>query len=229
MTPPPNGVQGITEDDIADYLVNTPGFFERHAQLLATVQLANPHGLRAVSLQERQMDMLRDRIKGLERKIMEMIRAGQDNVAIADRMHRWTCAMLLAHEPSRLGEVIVEALKHEFLIPQVALRVWGVAPAHAALPWAQGASDDVQTFAASLSQPYCGLNASFEAAAWLNDPVPVQSLALVPLRVGAAPGQCFGLLVLGSPDALRYQADMGTEFLEQVGDIASAALSRLLP
>lgn len=229
MTPPPNGVQGITEDDIADYLVNTPGFFERHAQLLATVQLANPHGLRAVSLQERQMDMLRDRIKGLERKIMEMIRAGQDNVAIADRMHRWTCAMLLAQEPSRLGEVIVQTLKHEFLIPQVALRVWGVAAAHADLPWAQGASDDVQTFAASLSQPYCGLNASFEAAAWLNDPVPVQSLALVPLRVGAEPGQCFGLLVLGSPDALRYQADMGTEFLEQVGDIASAALSRLLP
>ena len=62
MSNPPHGVQGITEDDIASYLVNTPGFFERHAELLATVQLASPHGLRAVSLQERQMDMLRERI-----------------------------------------------------------------------------------------------------------------------------------------------------------------------
>jgi hypothetical protein len=26
-----NALQGITEDDIAEYLVNTPGFFERHA------------------------------------------------------------------------------------------------------------------------------------------------------------------------------------------------------
>ena len=39
----------------------------------------------------------------------------------------------------------------------------------------------------------------------------------------------FGLLVLGSPDPTRYSADMGTEFLVQVGEVASAALSRLLP
>jgi hypothetical protein len=55
--------QGITEGDIANYLANTPGFFERHAELLASVQLTSPHGQRAVSLQERQMEMLRERIK----------------------------------------------------------------------------------------------------------------------------------------------------------------------
>ena len=42
---------GITEDDIAGYLANNPGFFERHAELLASVQLSSPHGARAVSLQ----------------------------------------------------------------------------------------------------------------------------------------------------------------------------------
>ena len=44
----------ITEDDIANYLANTPDFFERHAELLASVQLSSPHGTRAVSLQERE-------------------------------------------------------------------------------------------------------------------------------------------------------------------------------
>jgi uncharacterized protein YigA (DUF484 family) len=34
--------------------------------------------------------------------------------------------------------------------------------------------------------------------------------------------------VLGSPDPTRYTADMGVDFLQQVGDIASAALARLL-
>jgi uncharacterized protein YigA (DUF484 family) len=34
--------------------------------------------------------------------------------------------------------------------------------------------------------------------------------------------------VLGSPDALRFQSDMGTEFLQQVGDLASAAMARAL-
>ena len=40
-------IQGITESDIANYLANPPGFFERHAELLGTVQLTSPHGLRA--------------------------------------------------------------------------------------------------------------------------------------------------------------------------------------
>ena len=53
----------ITEDDIANYLANTPDFFERHAELLAAVQLTHPHSQRAVSLQERQALMLREKIK----------------------------------------------------------------------------------------------------------------------------------------------------------------------
>ena len=150
-------MQGITEDDIATYLANTPGFFERHAELLASIQLANPHGGRAVSLQERQMDMLRERIKGLERRIIEMIRAGHDNEALVNKMHRWTRAVMLARSASVLPQVLIEELKHEFMIPQAALRVWGVAPAHAGLPWAQAVSDDLKTFSASLSVPFCGL------------------------------------------------------------------------
>jgi uncharacterized protein YigA (DUF484 family) len=35
--------------------------------------------------------------------------------------------------------------------------------------------------------------------------------------------------VLGSPDPTRYAADMGTEFLMRIGEVTSAALSRLLP
>ena len=78
-------IQGITEQDIANYLANTPGFFERNAELLSAIHLTSPHGQRAVSLQERQMEMLRDKNKGLELKIIEMIRHGQENVAIADK------------------------------------------------------------------------------------------------------------------------------------------------
>ena len=91
----------------ANYLLNTPGFFERHAELLATVQLTSPHGQRAVSLQERQMEMLRERIKGLEHKIIEMIRNGQDNVAIADRLHQWTLRPLLIADPAELPQVLL--------------------------------------------------------------------------------------------------------------------------
>ena len=65
------------------------------------MQLTSPHGQRAVSLQERQMEMLRDKIKGLEHQIIEMIRHGQENVAIADKLHRWTRALMLTRQRRR--------------------------------------------------------------------------------------------------------------------------------
>jgi uncharacterized protein YigA (DUF484 family) len=222
--------QGITEEDIANYLIHTPGFFERQAQLLTAIQLTSPHGGRAISLQERQMEMLRDKIKGLERRIMEMIRHSQENETIAMRLHRWVRAVLLAHDDAALPTVLVNQLQHELMIPQVGVRLWGskahpIKAAHADLPCVQPVSDDARSFARSLSHPYCGVNAGFEAARWLEDDAGIASLALLPLHHD---GEVYGLLVLGSPDPTRYSADMGLDFLIELGEVASAALARLL-
>src|SRR5450432_2373150 len=143
----PMGVQGITEADIANYLASSPGFFERHAELLGSVQLTSPHGQRAVSLQERQMEMLRDKIKGLERQIIEMVRNGQDNVGIADKLHRWTHALMLTANAADLPDVLVRELQHQFMIPQAAIRVWGGAEVFAALPFARSPGADAKSFA----------------------------------------------------------------------------------
>jgi uncharacterized protein YigA (DUF484 family) len=228
MSTSPTGVQGITEADIADYLASSPGFFERHAELLGSIQLASPHGQRAVSLQERQMEMLRDRIKGFERQLIEMIRNGQENVAIADKLHRWTRSLMLTANAADLPDVLVRELRHEFVIPQAALRIWGGAEAFASLAFARGVDDDVRSFAASLGTPYCGANAGFAAVQWLDEPAQALSIALIPLRHESLAG-AFGLLVLASPDPTRYTADMGTDFLARIGEVASAALTRLLP
>jgi uncharacterized protein YigA (DUF484 family) len=221
-------VQGITETEIANYLANTPGFFERHAELLSSIQLTSPHGQRAVSLQERQMEMLREKIKGLETKIIEMIRNGQENAAIAERLHRWTRALMLTANAADLPDVLVEELKHQFLIPQAAVRVWDVAEVYGVLPFTQGVSEDAKSFTTSLSLPYCGANSGFEAARWFEDGSSVVSMAMIPLRHGLAK-PAFGLLALGSPDPTRYTMDMGTDFLMRIGEIASAGLTRLLP
>jgi uncharacterized protein YigA (DUF484 family) len=227
-----NGVQGITETDIAEYLANTPGFFERHAELLGSIQLTSPHGQRAVSLQERQMEMLRDKIRGLEGKIIEMIRHGQENVSIAERLHRWTRSLMLTSQPADLPAVLVRELMHQFMIPQSGIRIWGAAPAFASHDFAQPVGEDIKIFAGSLNLPYCGVNSGFEAAQWLEDPASAKSMAMIPLRPNApdeSVGTTFGMLVLSSPDPTRYAADMGTDFLVRIGETASAALSRLLP
>ena len=229
---PASGVQGITEADIANYLANTPAFFDRHAELLASVQLTSPHGQRAVSLQERQMEMLRDKIRGLEGKLIEMIRHGQENTSIAERLDRWTRGLLQNAHPAELPGAMVRELMHQFMIPQAGIRVWGAAPAFAAQAFAQPVGDDLKAFAHSLTEPYCGVNAGFEATQWLEAPAEARSMALIPLRAEAADPATtppFGMLVLASPDPTRYAAEMGTEFLSRIGAIASAALSRVRP
>jgi uncharacterized protein YigA (DUF484 family) len=223
-----NNIPPITEDDIANYLANTPDFFERHASLLAAVQLTSPHGHRAVSLQERQAEMLREKIRGLELKGADMIRHGNENTVIADKLQRWTRELLLTREARDLPSVTTQAIGEHFLVPQVVIKVWDVEPAYADESFAKGASDDVKAFASSLMRPYCGANPGLEAAQWLTDPTSAASLALIPLRAGIAP-QAFGLLVLASPDTQRFAPDMGTDFLERIGELTSAALSRLRP
>jgi len=221
----------ITEDDIAQFLSNTPGFFERHAEVLASVQITSPHGARAVSLQERQAEMLREKIKGLEQRIMEMVRNSTENAAIAHKVHQWTSALLQVRDPFDLPQAVVDGVRTLFDVPQAAVRVWEVAAPYIDADFTQGASEDARAFASSLTMPFCGPNLGFEPAAWLANEAgePAQSLALLPLREGAIDSAtpAFGLLVLGSQDPHRFDATMGTEFLSRMAELASAALLRL--
>jgi uncharacterized protein YigA (DUF484 family) len=216
----------ITEDDIADYLSNTPGFFERHAQLLAQVELTSPHGHRAVSLQERQAQMLREKIKALEHRVVDMVRQGNENSVTADRLHEWARGLLAQRDPRGLPIQIAAELGSLFKVAQTAIKVWDVDRAYAREPYAKGASDKARAFAAALARPVCGTDADAEALGWLDEPRAAASVALLPLRP-APDAPAFGLLVLASPDAQRFNAETGTHFLERIAELASAALARL--
>ena len=221
MTPSMNP---ITEEDIANYLLNTPDFFERHAEVLASVQVRSPHGLRAVSLQERQAEMLREKIKNLEGRIMDMIRHSGENAIIADKLQRWAMGLLREQTLTDLPQRIAEEVRDQFMVPQVAIKLWGLSAEHQAAPFAQGVSDEVKALADSLQHPFCGAQPGTEAVSWLSDPSGAVSVALLPLRSSQ---QVFGLLVLASPDSQRFHSGIGTDFLERMAALASAALSRL--
>lgn len=262
-----NPISPITEDDIANFLVNTPDFFLRHAEVLAQVRIVSPHGQRAVSLQERQADMLREKIRALETRLMEMIRNGNENLILTDRLHRWAKNLLMVTDTQALPKTILSEIQQQFMVPQVAMKLWNVREAYASSPYTQGVSDSVREFASTLKQPYCGPNSGFEAIAWLEDAKAVQSIAMVNLKPlkslahhgvsstqvtealqnedGAQSGAqtgvhlpsasmpkeqasaSFGLLLLASPDPQRYHAGMGTDFLERIGELASAALMQM--
>jgi len=113
-------------------------------------------------------------------------------------------------------------------VPQVALRIWDASDDFTDLAATRPVAPEVRTLADQLRLPYVGASApAYALAIDLLDGPAVESIALLPLRRGAAPA-AFGLLVLGSPDARRFHGGMGTEVLARIAETASAALTRLL-
>lgn len=212
---------------IAQYLLDHPHFFEEHAELLARIKLTSPLMGRTVSLQERQMEVLREKMKLQELRMAELLRIGQDNDAITRKFHEWTRSLLLARNDVDLPHVLVTGLQTIFGVPHATLRLWNVASDYAHTWFAQGSSEDVRIFTNSLTAPFCGKNDDFEAASWLDDAASIQSIAMLALRAENSV-DAFGLLVLGSPEPQRFTSDMATDFLAQIGETASAALSCLL-
>lgn len=219
----------VTEESITDYLQQNPEFFERHAEMLTGVRLISGHGPRAVSLQERQAEMLREKIKGLEHRIIDMMGHSSENTVTANKIHQWTCALAKVQDLRELPHVVTASLQNIFAVPQVALRLWSVGAAHAGSVYTMGVSEDAKSFASSLTTPYCGENLGFETARWLVKPEAAQSLALLTLHDGDVndPTNTFGMLVMGSHDINRFDANMGVDFLERIAQLASASLSRL--
>ena len=156
---------------------------------------------------------------------MDMIRHGNENMILTDKLHRWSCELLVTSQ-DQLAASSVDNIRELFQVPQVALRLWSLQSEHAQAAYAQGVTEAVQVLASSLNTPYVGPNSGYEAVQWLDQPTQAASVALLALR--AAPGQpAFGLLVLASPDAQRFNSQMGTDLLERLAELAGAALSVL--
>ena len=52
-------MNSLTSAAVAEYLAENSHFFEEHAELLSKIKLTSPLAARTVSLQERQMEVLR--------------------------------------------------------------------------------------------------------------------------------------------------------------------------
>ena len=214
----------FSAQDIADFLHAHPEFPERHPEVFAAMRVPHPHGTQTISLGERQILTLRERVRDLEWRINEMMRNATINESIGTRVTQWSQRLLAERDAQLLPGAIAMGLAEQFDFDHIALRLWNLPGLSPDNGYAGDVSADVRTFSDSLKTPYCGNDVEFEAAAWL--PAKPRSLALVALRP-ADDADSVGLLVLGSDDPARFDPEMGTAFLDSVGRLASAALNRL--
>jgi uncharacterized protein YigA (DUF484 family) len=220
----------MKSDEVVRYLQDNPQFFEEHAEVVSHMVIPHPHGGRTISITERQMLSLRDKNRQLESKLSELLQFGEENDSISEKMHRLGVAMVAAANFQSVLHTLNFHLRDDFAVPHVAMRLWGrsekIAVQPEALPEFAEVSDELQTFAESLLQPYCGSTSGFETSSWFGEAAKhIRSQALIALRNG---GGTIGMIALGSEDAQRFYAGMGTLYLERLGEMASAALARVL-
>ncbi len=214
----------MTDSDVAQYLQEHPEFLDAHVDILAKIRIPDPHEGRAIPLAERQMAQLRERTRILEEKLAELIAFGGENDAISERMHRVTLALIAAPSLDDVLGTFYFHLREDFSVPHIAVRIWGMDDAPDRAEFAP-VSEEVVAFNDSLTSPYCAHHAMLDSINWFAEAQPLlQSFAYVKLA-----GEKFnGLLVLASEDVERFYPEMGTLYLQRLGDIASAAIARHL-
>ena len=216
----------MTDAEVAQYLQEHPEFLDAHADILAKINIPDPHEGRAIPIAERQLSQLRERITILEEKLGELITFGEENDAIGERMHRVTLALIAATSLEDVLRTLYFHLREDFAVPHIAIRIWGVEGPAGQAEFAP-VSDEVKAFAESLATPYCAAQVMFDSDQWFPEAQPpLQSFAYV--KVG---GEAMnGLMMLASEDAERFYPEMGTLYLQRLGEIASAAIARnILP
>lgn len=213
-------------EHIAEFLTRHPNFFNDFPTLLAELHIPHPHGTHAVSMSERQLIAMRDKVRMLENKLAELIQFGEENDGISEKLHALTLALLAARTPLDLVAALALHLREGFAVPHHALRAWNL-PADTTSGLTDPVSQAVRDSVASMAQPVCGALAVNEADDWFGEVSPhLRAFACIPLRPSPAAAP-IGLLVLASEEDKRFYPSMGTLYLERLGQLIGAALTRM--
>jgi uncharacterized protein YigA (DUF484 family) len=219
----------IDDDRIAEYLVANPDFFERHAGVLARLRLPHQRGSAAVSLVERQVLVLREKLATVEARLYELIENGRTNDATTDRMHRLTRRLIRTRDLPGVVTALETSLREDFGASR-----WVALITNPSLPGIAGFANQHLRVVPRASSELRIFEAFFESARPRSGQIrdtqreylfggegsTVGSSALIPLGDRAS----LGLLAIGSHDTERFLPTMSTDFLVRIGELVSEAM-----
>jgi uncharacterized protein YigA (DUF484 family) len=194
---------------VAQWLLSTAGFFDRHPDLLAQIELANSHSGKAISLQEKQMALLRNQNRDLNQRLSEMLSFGTENDRTQTLMVKWLEGLLASKDRNATIESITTGLNKLFDIGKVEI----ISP--------EQVSEELKT---KLDQaPICGsvdLVTNLVSSDLLLD---ASSMVVIPLIYQ---GTNLGALFMASQDKEKFSPKMGLSYIHQLAQLAAAALYR---
>ena len=204
-----NQAQKDQEHLVAQWLLSTPGFFDRHPELLAQIELAHTHNGKAISLQEKQMALLRNQNRNLNQRLSEMLRFGTENDRTQSLMIDWIEGLLVTNQRTQAIESITSGLNQLFEIGKVEI-----------IPLAQVSEN---------------LNAQLQKATICGDISLAKDLVQADLLLESGSivltqlnyqDTALGVLLMASPNLNKFTPQMGLSYIHQLAQIAAAALYR---
>ena len=222
----------VGDEPVADsrmveaYLQNHPEFFEDHLELLESLKIPHPSG-QAISLVERQLDLLRTRNGKLQKQLGDILQIARENDALSRRLHQLTLCMLDASTVDDALAGLRWSLHECFQADFAAVRLvkpvieFPIRDLFVSDPMA------VQYIEGLLAtpEPVCGqVIPEYAEMVFGNDADQVASHALIPLTHAGLKG----VLAIGSCNPHRFDSAMGHLFLSQMGEIVAARLVKLL-
>ena len=219
------GVESLDEEAVVAYLKANPDFLTRHPELLDLLELRHSTGA-AVSLIERQVEILRGKSTRLEDRLKSLLDAARDNELRAANVHKLARSLIRAPSLAATIVALKKCLREDFNVDEAwvgvsesALKRHDIEGLHVIDPDGPVAKAFANFFRTRLLE--CG--PLDEARAKLLFPhakkLPA-SAAIVPLEKE----KDLGMLVLASCDAQRFQPRQGRLFLDMTAELLSAAV-----
>jgi uncharacterized protein YigA (DUF484 family) len=216
------------EEAVSRYLEDHPDFFQHHPDALTKLALRHDAG-GATSLIEHQVQRLRDENESLRRQLRDLIAIARENDVLSARLHRFALAMADSASLDDVFDNAYEMLRREFKVDAVAILCRGEGNAAFARSEFVGEDARLKTVLRDYAgdKPVCGSGFDESLIKYLFgvNAADVRSSALIALGIRGA----FGILALGSHDARRFHAEMGTVYLAKLGDILMHSIARFAP
>jgi uncharacterized protein YigA (DUF484 family) len=214
----------LDDDDIRDFLLANPEYFQRNPDLLSLLQIPHASG-GAVSLVERQVSVLRERNVDLRHRLRDLGSTARDNDQLFAATRDLVLALLDAGDIRALNEALLRVLRDSFDAEYAALLLFDEGAARDACRHVAEAELRKRLSALLGSKRAgCGALRGEEFGLLFGGSRIVGSAAVALVEAG---GTTRGALAIGSADTGRYDSGMGTLFLEFAAEVLGRRLAQL--
>lgn len=214
-----------TDLELISLIRENSDILQRHPELLADLEVPHQSG-GVVSLIERQVVVLREKIKGQDKRLCDLMGIAKDNEHLANVRHNFALNLFAARDQEEVVSIVLDVLGQELAADYAVIKLFSDDESLVEQsPLFVDVNDEALTsFKTMIEQKstVCGKSTSAQKTFLFGDEgSAIESAAIIPLIAGAN----LGLIGLGANDAARFNTSMGTDFLTQIGDLVSASLA----